>query len=190
MLFDTANDSTISIKLFLADNNFQKYDFIAEVFLSEQRAWQSETCPLHFVPHSVWPFTLPQYLLESWTSSCMPPDRDSLQYVLDVRQVQHFKFLLFYPRISLKLFLRRLRGYCFVSLGVSVLPGKAEIRGRPFLSWMKRFQPVQSVYFCVTRTRKRLLASLCIKCCFCIHPWRKIEINLCPQLLISSYWRD
>lgn len=52
VLFDTANDSTISIKLFLTDNSFQKYEFIAEVFLSEQRAWPNETCALHFVPLS------------------------------------------------------------------------------------------------------------------------------------------
>lgn len=38
ILLNTANYNRISIKLFLSDYSFQKYEFIAEMFLSEQRA--------------------------------------------------------------------------------------------------------------------------------------------------------
>lgn len=66
-----------------------------------------------------------------------------------------FKFPVFHLRISLKLFRPHLRGHCFVSPGVSVSAGKAGIRERPFIAWMSRLQPVQTMHFWVTRTRKQ-----------------------------------
>lgn len=135
ILLNTANDSTISIKLFLSDYSFQKYEFIAEMFLSEQRAmakWNMcfALCAM------LWPFTLPQYLLESWISSCMPPDRDSLQYVLDIWETRHFQFSRYRLGISLRLFLPHLRGHCFVSPGSLYLQERKRLeKGLSYLGW-------------------------------------------------------